>query len=97
MGTFTASPDAIRTKGNQIVELAEEFTNNMNKMYATIDKLVNSDYVSPEARVLANRISTYKADLINIRNVMAQYGTFCQGTSNDVETNQDNLSEDVRG
>ena len=48
MGTFTASPDVIRSKGNQIVELAEDFTNNMNKMYATIDKLVNSDYVSPE-------------------------------------------------
>ena len=43
MGTFTASPDVIRSRGNQIVELAEDFTNNMNKMYATIDKLVNSD------------------------------------------------------
>ena len=69
----------------------------MNSLYATVDKLASSDYVSPEATVLANRIKAYKMDLVKIRNVMASYGAFCQGTSNDVETNQDTLSEDMRG
>lgn len=97
MGTFVAAPEIIRSYGNKIVGLAEEFNTNMNSLYATVDKLASSDYVSPEATVLANRIKAYKMDLVKIRNVMASYGAFCQGTSNDVETNQDTLSEDMRG
>lgn len=97
MGRFVAAPEIIRSYGNKIVGLAEEFNTNMNSLYATVDKLASSDYVSPEATVLANRIKAYKMDLVKIRNVMASYGAFCQGTSNDVETNQDTLSEDMRG
>ena len=97
MGTFVAAPEIISSYGNKIVGLAEEFNTNMNSLYATVDKLASSDYVSPEATVLANRIKAYKMDLIKIRNVMASYGAFCQGTSNDVEINQETLSEDMRG
>ena len=97
MGTFVAAPEIIRSYGNKIVGLAEEFKTKMKSLYAKVDKLASSDYVSPEATVLANRIKAYKMDLVKIRNVMASYGAFCQGTSNDVETNQDTLSEDMRG
>ena len=39
----------------------------------------------------------YKVELNNIRNIMANYGMFCQGTSNQVVNNQEDLSQEMRG
>lgn len=96
-GSFVASPEGIQNAGSKIMSIAEEFNTNMNKLYATIEQMVNSDYLSPEAYVLANEIKEYKPKLINIRNIMASYGTFCQGTSTDVVNNQEDLSDQMRG
>ena len=97
METFVADPITIKTKGDQILGLVDSFTDNMNKLYATIEQMINSDYLSPEAYVLANEIKKYKVELNNIRNIMANYGMFRQGTSNQVVNNQEDLSQEMRG
>ena len=96
MGLFVADPYVIEQKGIQILRLSESFTDNINKMDQTIDELVSSDYVSPEAKVLGNEIKRYRKSLEDIRNVMANYGNFGKQTGNAVLSNQADLASDVR-
>lgn len=97
MGTFVADPITLETKGNEIIGLAELFTTNMNTMYSTINEMTSTDYLSPEAKEMARKIGEYKQDLTNIRNVMANYGSFCVQSSTAVLNNQSDISDDIRG
>lgn len=88
---FVASPDVLRTKGQELVNQAELFANNVAKIYESVNKMVNTDYLSPEAKAIANDINSYKNDLDIMTNTIRQYGNFCLNASNKVINNQEGI------
>ena len=96
MSQFIADPLTIDNSGKQIFSLAESFDANIKKMDTTINELVASDYVSPEAKAIAQELKNYRPQLENIRNVMAAYGNFGRKTGATVLNNQQELSKDVK-
>ena len=96
MSQFIADPLTIDNSGKQIFSLAESFDANIKKMDTTINELVASDYVSPEAKAIAQELKNYRPQLENIRNVMAAYGNFGRQTGTTVLNNQQELSADVK-
>ena len=91
MGRFVANPDILRAKGTELVSQADLFAQNVNKIYENVHKMVNTDYLSPEAKAIANEIESYKDDLNRMAKVISDYGKFCLDASNKVLTNQDNI------
>ena len=91
MGRFVANPDVLRAKGTELISHSDLFAQNVNKIYENVHKMVNTDYLSPEAKAIANDIESYKDDLNKMTRIIGEYGKFCMDASNKVLTNQDDI------
>ena len=95
-GKFVADPTILRNKGNEIIGKAEEFNSNVNKIYETVEEMINSNYLDPAARALAEEIKAYRDDLNAMTRTINEYGEFNVAAGNSVEKNQDDLISDFR-
>ena len=96
MGKFVADPVIIGIKGNEIENQAQQFAQNIEKIYSTVEEMVNSDYLSPEARAIAEEIKSYREDLNAMTRKIGNYGTFCKNASNKVLRNQANIVDSIK-
>lgn len=93
---FVADPGTIRTKGIEIDKQAEQFSKNVESIYNTVEQMVNSDFLSPDARAIAEEIKGYKGDLIAMTRAIREYATFCSNTSNKIIRNQENNIDSIK-
>lgn len=93
---FVGNPEVLRAKGAAIIEQAQQFLNNVNKVYSTIEEMITGDYLSPEARVIASQIESHHDDLNNMAQVMADYGTYCSDAGSTIVSNQENIASSVK-
>lgn len=92
---FVASPDVLRTKGQELMSQSEVFANNVSKIYETVNRMSQSDYLSPEAKAMANSINSFKSDLDYMTNTIRQYGSFCMTAGSKVVDNQENIISSI--
>ena len=95
MGIFRITPEEMTNSGRLIVEMGNEFGDNMNKITNVVEKLRN-DSKSPETIVLANTIISYQSRLSQVRDKIIASGQYCIETANDVEEGQIERSEKIR-
>ena len=88
---FIANPDVLKSEGNSIVDKAQQFGQNVEKVYATIEEMVGSSYLSPGARAIAGQIQSYRDDLDKMTKVINDYGNYCLTSSNTVVRNEQNI------
>ena len=93
---FVGNPQVLRAKGGVILNQADQFQQNTNKVYATVEELINSDYLAPEARAIAQEIEKSHEDLNNMARVMADYGTYCSDAGATIINNQDSIASSVK-
>ena len=91
MGRFVASPEVLHASGQKMLGQSEQFAQNNQKIYQTVQKMVNTNYVSPEAKAIANEIFSYKEDLDKMTRTISHYGSFCVNASSKVIQNQENI------
>lgn len=91
MGRFVASPDVLKAKGTELTTQADLFAKNVKTIYETVNKMVNTDYLSPEAKAIAAEMELYKDDLNKMAKTIYEYGNFCLGASSKVLINQDEI------
>ena len=96
MGKFTADPDVLRLKGDQIIDQSLQFKKNVEKIFNTVNEMVHSNYLSPEAVAIAREIESYRNDLDMMTRIIDQYGNFCKIASNKVIRNQDDVIAGIK-
>ena len=96
MSKFIANPQILRVKGDEIESKAQQFSQNVEKIYSTVEEMVNSDYLSPEAKAIADEIKSYREDLNAMTRKIGNYGAFCKNASNKVIRNQSNIADSIR-
>ena len=92
---FVADPTALRQKGNDIIGKAGEFRSNTNKIYSTVQEMINSNYLDPAASAIAHEIESYQEDLSKMAQVIEEYGNFCVSASGAVIKNQDYIISSI--
>ncbi len=95
MGRFTADPATLNQEGSKIISISERFDGNVKKVYETLDDMIENDYLSPEAKEIAERIKERKKDLDDMTKVINQYGNFAMGAAQDVINNQEAISSEI--
>ena len=88
MGAFIFSPDGIRQSGEKLTQNAGAFKANSENIFKTVDEMIHSAYISPEAMAIANKIYGYSEDLKRMYDTMERYGMFCQTSAAKMERNQ---------
>lgn len=96
MSRFVADPYTLRTKGNEIIDESRAFTENNNKIYETIEEMINNNYIDPAARAIAAEIMSYRDDLETMAKIINNYGEFYIAASNKVIRNQDNIISSIK-
>jgi hypothetical protein len=96
MSRFVGNPQALRAAGGAILEQGGQFKKLINSLYERIDELINTDYPSPEARSIATSIVNRKDVLIQMAQVIDDYGTYCNDASTTVYNNQADITDSVR-
>ncbi len=96
MGVFSISPVELSASGKKLLENAESFKTNSENIFKTVDEMVHSDYISPEAMAIANQIYSYSEDLTRMCKTIARYGQFCITSSGKIETTQDDIISRTR-
>ena len=91
MGVFSISPVELSASGKKLLENAESFKTNSENIFKTVDEMVHSDYISPEAMAIANQIYSYSEDLTRMCKTIARYGQFCITSSGKIEATQDDI------
>ena len=94
---FGADPMELQEKGSRINNIAVQFRDNYGKIFTTVEEMVNSDYLDPAARAIAENIHSYKDELANMANVIENYGNYCLKAGNAVIDNQDNIISGIGG
>ena len=94
---FGADPMELQEKGSRINNIAVQFRDNNGKIFTTVEEMVNSDYLDPAARAIAENIHSYKDELANMANVIENYGNYCLKAGNAVIDNQDNIISGIGG
>ena len=85
---FLADPAILRMEGNKLLGQSKQFGSNVTKMYTTIGRMVQSNYVSPAAKALAAKIGTYKDDMDAMTKIISDYGNYCLTASQKVNRNE---------
>ena len=96
MGRFVANPQILRIKGEDLENQAQQFAVNVEKIYKTVEEMINSDYLSPEAKAIADEIRSYRDDLNAMTRKIANYGAFCKRASDKVLRNQVNIIDSIK-
>lgn len=94
---FVAQPDVLKLEGNSILDKSQRFTNDVDKIYSTINELVQSSYVSPAAKEIARQIESYKDDLEAMAKTIGNYGNYCVKSANVISRNEENIIDNVSG
>ena len=59
---FVAQPDVLKMEGNSILDKSQQFAQNVDKIYSTINEMVQSSYVSPAAVAIAKQLGILKKE-----------------------------------
>lgn len=94
---FGADPMELQEKESKINNIAVQFRDNYTKVFTAVDEMVNSDYLDPAARAIAENIHSYRDELANMANVIESYGNYCLKAGNAVVDNQDNIISGMGG
>ena len=85
---FLADPAILRMEGNKELDQSNLFGQNVQKMYDTIAKMVQSNYVSPAAKALAVTIQSYRDDMDAMTKIINDYGNYLLTASTKVNRNE---------
>ena len=93
---FVANPDVLKTKGLAIREQAQLFLQNVTKVYATLQNMLDTDFLDPAMRDIAAQIESHREDLYKMTKVIADYANYCTDAGNTVIKNQNDMSSNIR-
>lgn len=88
---FVANPAILRQEGNSLSDQGQQFGQNIEKIYSTLDDLLASSYVSPAAKAIGEKIRASRDDLEMMKKIIDDYSNYCLTTSGTVVKNEDNI------
>ena len=95
MGKFVADPPILIREGIGMNAIAQAFDEDIEKVYTTLQDMINKDYLSPEARVIATKIENQRPVLETMAKTIEQYGNFSITAGNKVIDNQNNIISEI--
>ena len=95
MGKFVADPPVLIREGIGMNTISQSFTEDIEKVYTTLDDMISKDYLSPEALEIARKIQGQRQELDNMARVINQYGDFSIHAGNKVINNQENIISEI--
>lgn len=95
MGRFVADPALLMRNGNKILQSAEEFGMDIEKIYSLKNALFARGFVAPEAKAISNQIDTYRDELNAMQRIITDYGRFLKTAATKVTNTQNAIIDEI--
>ena len=92
---FTANPEVLVAKGNNMIESSNEFRENSEKVFQTVSDLINNGYLSPAAIQIAKEIESHRQTLEDMAKTIEDYGAFCINSGNKITKNENDIISEI--
>ena len=92
---FVAQPDVLKSEGISILDKGQQFKQNVDKIYSTINEMLSSSYMSPAAVAIARQIETYRDELNKMTKTINDYGNYCVNSANTIVRNEQNIIDNT--
>ena len=96
MGRFVADPALLMRNGNKILQSAEEFGMDIEKIYSLKNALFARGFVAPEAKAISNQIDTYRDELNAMQRIITDYGRFLKTAATKVTNTQNAIIDEIQ-
>lgn len=94
---FGAHTGALADSSQRILNVANEFKTEYEKMFLVVDSLVGSEWSSPAATAIAAKIAEQRPDLESMYKAICSYSDYCGRAANRVEENEESIVTGVGG
>lgn len=94
---FGARTGALSDGSNRIRQAADAFKDEYEKMFLVVDSLVGSEWSSPAATVIANKIFEQRPNLDAMYQAIFGYSDYCSRAAVRVEDNEQAIVDGVGG
>ncbi len=94
---FGAHTGALAEGSQRIMNVANDFKNEYEKMFLVVDSLVGSEWSSPAATAVANKIVEQRPNLEAMYKAICSYSEYCGRAANKIEENEENIVTGVGG
>ena len=86
-----ASYEEMQSQANEISKAAEEYTTNVDSLYAIVDNL-SDNWKGTDNISFANTVNGYKNDLKSLGDVVNSYAEFLSKAASTISMTQDEIS-----
>ncbi len=94
---FEARPEELRETANAIQKKADDFKMDYEKIYQVLDSLIGSEWSSPAAVEIYNKIAGERKNLEDMFKAISSYSQFCMTAANRVEETEQGIIDGVGG
>ncbi len=94
---FGARTGALADGSTRIRQTADDFKNEYEKMFLVVDSLVGSEWSSPAATAIANKIFEQRPNLDAMYKAIIGYADYCARAATRVEENEEAIVTGVGG
>lgn len=94
---FGARTGALADGSNRIKNAADTFKSEYERMFLVVDSLVSSEWTSPAATVIANKIFEQRPNLDAMYQAICGYADYCSRAAVRVEDNEQAIVDGVGG
>ena len=85
-----ADTSSLRTLGNQVLENASEYQNEVLKVYVSVDNL-SASWQGADNQEYVNKVNEYKESIEALGKAIGNYGQFLVDTATNIERVQDEI------
>lgn len=89
---ISADTGSLRALGEQVMELAGQYANEVKSIYTNVDEL-SSSWQGADNQEYVNKVNSYKATIEELGKSISNYGRFLVDTSTNIEKVQNSIME----
>lgn len=97
MGSIQVTPANLRKAAAEVETLASTYKRQYDELFGFVDTFTTTDFQGKDAKEFNAKVREFEDDFIKMKNLMDDYAKFLRDAAQDYETNQDNISAQIKG
>lgn len=96
MESIQVTPANLKKAAAEVESLASTYKRQYNELFGLVENFTSTDYQGKDAKEFCAKVKEFEDDFIKMKNLMDEYAGFLKKAADDYETNQGNLSDQIR-
>lgn len=97
MESIQVTPGNLYKAAAEVKDLALRYQDQYRELFRLVEIFTSTDYQGKDAKEFCAKVKDFEDDFMKMKSLMDEYGGFLEKAAKDYETNQENLSSQIKG